>query len=415
MVVQQMFKYRIYPSSKQKICLINNFKICKSAYNNLLAISKDVYKFGNVSLTKFDYDAITKGYSPYIHSQVMQNVSDRVSKAFANFFRRVKQNAKRKGFPRYKSRVMSITYPQSGFKFISNKHIKVSKIGNLPIILHRVPKGKIKTMTIKQNKARQWFATFCCEMSETKVVHANPKSKVGIDVGLKDFAVMSNGEFISNPRHLIKSEARLKILHKRVSRKAKGSANRRKARFRLAKLYERVNNQRSDFLHKLSRKIVAKFGIIAVEDLQIKNMVRNHHLAKHISDASWSNFIKCLEYKAVTSGSKLVKVNPRGTSMACSKCGNIQDMPLAIREFSCASCGFACHRDLNSSYNILVRADCPELNACGDKHLCNRAIGCKCCHGSRNYKRYSLNDHIVWKLHILMWRGCHHSCHLDNP
>ena len=360
-----MYKFRIYPSKKQRVRLINSLITCKQIYNELLSLNKDAYKFGNATLNKFDFNKYLSGKFEGIHSQTKQNVSDRVSKAFANFFRRVKQNAKEKGFPRYKSRVMSITYPQSGFKFISNKHIQVSKIGNLPIILHRVPRGKIKTLTIKINKANQWFAVFSCEMSDIVGQHPS-KEKVGIDVGIENFATLSNGESVANPRHLAKSEVRLKILHRRVSRKHKGSANRRKSRFRLAKLYERVSNQRSDFLHKLSRKIVTEFGTIAVEDLNVKNMVRNHHLAKHISDASWNNFISMMSYKAVTSGGQVVKVNPRMTSMTCSKCRHIQDMPLANREFVCADCGFSCHRDLNSSYNILVRADYPELNACGD-------------------------------------------------
>ncbi|MEK7112386.1 MAG: transposase, partial [Patescibacteria group bacterium] len=359
-----MYKFRIYPSRKQKVRLINSLKICKIIYNELLALSIDSWKYGQISLNKFDFNKYLTAKFESIHSQTKQNVSDRVHKAFANFFRRVKENAKEKGFPRYKSKVMSITYPQSGFKFVSNKHIKVSKIGNVPIILHRVPKGKIKTMTIKQTKTNKWFAVFSCELPEIKAVHPSAE-KVGIDVGLERFATLSNGESISNPHHLFKSESRLKLLHRMVSRKMRGSANRGKARFRLAKLYEMVANQRSDFLHKLSHRIAKSYSVVAVEDLQIKNMVRNHHLAKHINDASWKNFISMLSYKAVTSGGQLIKVNPRGTSMTCSKCGHIQDMPLAVREFVCASCGFACHRDLNSSYNILVRADCPELNAFG--------------------------------------------------
>ena len=345
--------------------MISSFITCKQIYNEILSLNKDAYKFGNVTLNKFDFNKYLSGKFDNIHSQTKQNVSGRVHKAFANFFRRVKdKSCKEKGFPRYKSRVNSITYPQSGFKFLNGKHIQISKIGNLPIILHRIPKGKIKTLTIKQNKAGQWFAVFCCEMPETKVVHAS-KSKVGIDVGLENFATLSNGEFVTNPRHLLKSEAKLKILHRRVSRKVKGSANKRKARLRLSRLYERISNQRIDFAFKLANRIIKAHSFIAVEYLQIKNMVRNHHLAKHISDASWSAFIKCLEYKAVTSGSKLVKVNPRGTSMTCSKCGNIQEMTLAMREFVCGKCSFACHRDLNSAYNILVRADCPELNVFG--------------------------------------------------
>ncbi|MBI1972581.1 transposase [Candidatus Woesearchaeota archaeon] len=352
MVIQQMFKYRIYPSSKQKVSIINNFKVCKSAYNNLLAISQDAYKFGKVSLTKFDYDSITKGYSSEVHSQVLQNVSDRVHKAFQNFFRRVKEHAKEKGFPRYKSRVMSITYPQSGFKFINNKHVQVSKIGNLPIILHRIPKGKIKTLTIKQNKAGQWFAVFSCELPDNSAIHPNPESKVGIDVGLENFATLSNGETIANPRFLVKAEHKLKRLQRQVSRKVKGSNNRRKARFELARQYLKVSNIRADWLHKLSRSLTLKYGIIAGENLNIKGMVQNHHLAKSISDASWGMFMDMLSYKAVASGGQFLE-NPktRGSSQRCSGCGAIVDMPLSKRYFSCPNCSLSLHRDHNSAVN----------------------------------------------------------------
>lgn len=360
-----MYKFRIYPSKKQRVRIINQFKICKEIYNTLLDLNKKLWiskKFDFNSLI-MDIKATCPEYYSQTHSQVLQNVSDRLSKAFDNFFRRVKESAKEKGFPRFKSRINSITFPQSGFKILSDKRLKLSKIGSLPIILHRIPKGKIKTMTIKVNKANQWFAIFSCEVEPLQVNHPSAE-KIGIDVGLESFATLSNGESVTNPRYLVKSEKRIKLLQRRLSRKVKGSANRRKSRFRLAKQHLKVSNIRADFLHKLSRKIVKSFSFIAVEDLQIKNMVKNHALAKSISDASWSCFMQMLEYKAVTSGSNFVKVNPRDTSKTCSKCGNIQEMPLAIREFLCLKCGFACHRDLNSAYNILVRADCPELNAC---------------------------------------------------
>ena len=367
MVIQQMFKYRIYPSSKHKVKIINQLKICKSAYNQLLAISQDAYKFGKASLAKFDYDIIIKGYSSAIYSQVLQNVSDRVHKAFANFFRRVKdKSCKEKGFPRFKSRVNSITFPQSGFKILSDKRIKLSKIGSIPIILHRIPNGRIKTLTIKCNKANQWFAIFSCEMPNVIVKHPSQEN-VGIDVGLENFAILSNGEVIDNPRHLVKAETKLKLLQRRLSRRIKGSANRRKIRFRLAKQHIKVANQRVDFLHKLSHRITQSYSFIAIEDLNVKSMLNNHWLAKGISDASWSNFIRCLEYKAVISGSKLVEVNPRNTSKICSRCDAITEMPLSKREFLCPSCGFACHRDLNASINILtVGMDYAQPNACRD-------------------------------------------------
>ena len=351
MVVQLMYQYRLYPSKKQKVKIINSLKVCKAIYNELLESSVNTYKTTKKTLRKFDYNKLIKGKYP-VHSQVAQNVSDRVHKAFSNFFRRVKdKSCKQKGFPRFKSRVNSITFPQSGFKILSDKRLHLSKIGKIPIILHRVPKGKIKTLTIKQNKIGQWFAIFSCEVPDKVVINPSTE-KIGIDVGLENFATLSNGEVITNPRHLIQSEHRLKLLQRRLSRKKKGSANRRKARFKLAKQHLKIANQRNDFLHKLSRTITQRFAIINVEKLNITSMLKSHWLAKSIGDASWNTFIRNLEYKAVTSGSKLVKVNARNTSKTCSECGTIINMPLTKRKFSCPKCGFVCHRDLNASINI---------------------------------------------------------------
>lgn len=361
-----MYRYRIYPSRKQKDRLFMAFYICKEIYNELLELNIHSYNLFGKTLNRFDYNKLLSGKYSEIHSQVKQNISDRVAKAFQNFFRRAKdQTCKEKGFPRFKSKIHSITYPQGGFKFVSDRRLYLSKIGNVPIVLHRIPKGKLKTLTIKKNKAGQWFAIFACEIDIESVRHQS-KEQVGIDVGLENFATISNGITIENPRHIKKAEERLKRLQRSVSRKIKGSRNRRKAIHLLAVQHVRIANQRTDFLHKLSRNIVQQYGFIAVENLNIKGMVRNHCLAKHISDASWSEFIRYLEYKAVMSGSKLVKVDPRNTSKTCSKCGAVAEMPLNQRQFSCPNCGFVCHRDLNASINILkVGQGLPELNARG--------------------------------------------------
>src|SRR3990167_8395911 len=192
------YKFRVYPSRKQKIRLFSSFITCKQIYNEILSLNKDAYKFGNVTLNKFDFNKYLAGKFEQVHSQTKQNVSDRVHKAFANFFRRVKdKSCKEKGFPRFKSRVQSITFPQSGFKLLSDRRLKLSKIGSIPIILHRIPKGKIKTLTIKQNKIGQWFAVFACELPSVAVVHPSSE-KVGIDVGLESFVTISNGESIAN-------------------------------------------------------------------------------------------------------------------------------------------------------------------------------------------------------------------------
>ena len=261
----RMYKYRLYPSSKQQKRLFNAFDTCKQIYNELLEMSINTYKSEGKTLQKFDYNKYLSGKYPKIFAQVSQNVSDRIYKSFRNFFRRVKdKSCKKKGFPRFKSRVNSITYPQHGFKFLSDKRLHVSRIGNIPIVLHRVPKGKLKAMTIKVNQASQWFAIFACEVAVKPVKNVS-KKEIGIDVGLTSFATTSDGVFVDNPRYLVKAEKRLKILSRRLSRKKKGSKNRQKAKNRLAKQHVKVADQRCDFLHKTAYQITQKYSFIAVE------------------------------------------------------------------------------------------------------------------------------------------------------
>ncbi len=350
----QMFKYRLYPSKKQERRLLNNLQICKQVFNELLDFNQTIYKRNKKGISEWGYNKLLSGKIKDVHSQVLQNVSDRLNKAFENFFRRCKDPlCKKKGFPRFKSKVSSITYPQSGFKFLSEKKLSVSKIGNIPIILHRIPKGRIKTLTIKQNKANQWFANFSCETEEQKLIHHNMGTSIGIDVGLESFATLSNGTKIENPRFLIKSEKRLKHLHRQFSKKKKGSNNSKRARLPLARQYLKVSNQREDFQHKLSKTLVMQFATISVENLSIQNMIQNHKLAKHISDASWYSFKQKLAYKALTCGGQLIEVNPRNTSKTCSGCGTIlEELTLKERIFNCPNCSLNLDRDHNAAINI---------------------------------------------------------------
>lgn len=356
------YKYRLYPSRKQEKRLFQTFKHCKFVYNELLELNQKLWITNRPAFNSLikDIKVCHPEISNDVHSQVLQNAGDRLSKAFNNFFARLELRKKgikvKAGFPRFKSRIASITYPQSGFKFGSNKRLLVSKIGNMPIVLHRVPRGKIKTLTIKQNCANQWFAVFSCELNTPIVQHAYPDKSVGVDAGIIDLVALSNGELVNNPRHFVKAEKRLKLLQRKLSRKSRGSKNRAKARLRLAKQHVNVVNRRRDFLHKLSHRLTTRYASIGVEDLNIKNMVRNHCLAKHISDAGWGTFAQMLSYKAVTSGGQLVKVEPRGTTTECYKCGLEREMPLRERQFVCARCGWTCHRDVNSALNVQGRA-----------------------------------------------------------
>jgi putative transposase len=371
------FKYRIYPSGKQLTRLDHQFSLCREMYNTLLKRCREGYRTDGTRLngrnrlyrmTKDIKDEEPKFNTVY--SQSRQNVADRLAKAYQHFFRRVKERKAGRqvkvGYPRAKRRVISITYPQFGFRFTGEDKLHVSRIGSIPIMLHRLPQGRIKTLTIKRNRAGQWFACFACEVDEDTRTPID--GEVGIDVGIEHFVTLSDGSVIENPRHLLKSEKRAKRLHRRVSRKKKGSRDRRTAVRRLARYHIYVADQRRDFLHRTSRALVDRYGTIAVEKLNESNMLKNHCLAKHIQDASWNTFIDMLRYKAVAAGGELVEVDPRNTSQICSRCGDIVPKALSVRVHQCPRCGFETHRDVNAALNILARARAGRArsHACGN-------------------------------------------------
>lgn len=371
------FKYRIYPSKKQKSRLHSQMAVVKELYNILLAKCKQHYKETGKTFTQFDMNkhiTLLKSQRPEfstIHSQVLQNISKRIGDAYKAFFRRVKEKKAGKkvkvGFPRIKKMVYSLTYPQVGFKFKNERRLYLSGIGDIPIVLHRAPKGNVKTCTIKSYHSGKWYVGFSNEIPKEEFA-SNGKEEVGIDVGLKDLATLSNGEKVSPPKFLRKSEKKLKLLHRRVSKKKKGSNNKRKARFRLSRQYEKVTNQRFDFLHKLSRKQVNSYSRIKVENLKIPNMMRNHCLAKSIADASWGRYIQMLHYKAWSAGCEVEEVAPENTTKECNKCGHCEEIGLSERTFRCSSCGNIDDRDINASKNILKKTTVglTGSHACGD-------------------------------------------------
>lgn len=359
-----MYKFRIYPNKKQREILHKHIQICRLLYNQQLENKIVWYHQKGTNLTYQNLNSMILDLRVLypemrqVHSQVLQDVNNRIVKAFDKFF--TEPDA---GYPRFKgkNKYNSLTYSQSGFRFISNKHIKVSKIGNLPIILHRVPKGKVKTFTIKKTPTDKWFAVFSCELPDSKVIHPS-KQAVGIDVGIENFATLSSGTSILNPHYLVRSEQRLKFFQRKFSKRVKGSVKRNKMRLKVAKLHERVANQRNDFHHKISRFIVNKFIYIAVEDLNIKGMVQNHRLAKHISDAGWNSFISKLGYKAEEAGCQFVKVNPAYTSQRCI-CGKLVRKTLSDRIHFC-TCGYVEHRDVLASNNVLFGSSTLGTRGC---------------------------------------------------
>lgn len=377
-LVTRTYKFRIFPSKTVVKKLERTLSACRTLYNSELEYEKQLWfsekRFvgrDELNLLIPDWKTINPDLKK-VHSQVLQNVSDRLVKSFENFFGRVGRGEKA-GFPRFKSkdRYDSFTFPQSGFGFEDNE-LKLSKIGMVNIKRHREIEGKVKTLTINKTCTGKWFANFSV-VKEIKVRQKNFGKCVGIDVGLNSFYADSEGNKVDNPRWLRRSEERLKLLQRQHSKKRKGSRNRKKSRFKIAKLHEKIVNQRNDFLHKQSRKLVDNYPLIAVEKLSIKNMVRNPYLAKSINDASWRRFLQLLSYKAEEAGGRIVEVDARGTSQRCI-CGNVVKKSLAVREHKCSECGRNLDRDVMSA--MIIKASALEeykntagtagINACED-------------------------------------------------
>ena len=361
------YKYRLYPTKKQIDKLNWTLETCRILYNSCLVDRNRYYEQIGKGLSRIDqqkilvHDKKNITYLTNIHSQVLQNVLFRVDKAYKAFFRRLKDRNGKAGYPRFKNygRYDSITYTQSGFGIDDTGKLSLSKIGHIKLKLHRNISGVIKTCNIKR-EIDKWYVCFSVKYEPVK--KPLPCKQIGIDMGIKSFAVLSDGKVIDNAKYLIKSEDKLVKKQKQLSSKKKGSNNRKKAITVVAKLHKKVSNQRKDFQHKVSRKIIDNYGYIAVENLQIKNMVKNHSLAKSINDAGWGQFLSFITYKAEEAGCYVEKVNPRNTSKKCSVCGYIySDMDLSIRRWTCPVCNTAHDRDTNASINILNKTIGKEL------------------------------------------------------
>ena len=288
---------------------------------------------------------------------IQTDVLKRLDLAFDAFFRRLKEGDKKAGFPRFKGKDRYNTFSQQ----IDPRHksplqgdkLYVPGVGTCRVRLSRPIEGTVKQLRISR-RASGWYVCLVCEMDKPAPL---PKTglSVGIDAGITDFATLSNGEAIPNPRPLKKASAKLKLAQQRLSRKTRGSANRRRARRVVALKHERVADCRNDFHHKVSRDLVNRFDSIFVEALNIKGMVQNHHLAKAINDVAWGNFFNITKAKAENAGRTFEKVNPAYTSQDCSGCGQRQKMPLAVRIYECGKCHLKIHRDHNAALNILGR------------------------------------------------------------
>ena len=356
--MRKAFQYRLYPTRQQQRVLAEHLEACRRLYNTFLCDRIQAYQDHGASLSLYGQHSklpfLKTDWPPLaeVHSQVLQNVGVRVDLAFKAFFRRCKAGEK-PGFPRYKGagRYNSITYPQApGFALTAGR-LRLGKVGLVRLRRHRPLEGLPKTCTVRRSATGKWYATIVCAV-EAKPL---PKSAetVGLDVGLAQFATLSSGEQIANPRFFRQEEQALAKAQRKLAKADKGTPKRAQARTVVARIHERIRFKRHNFAHQLAHRLVSRYGTLAIEDLTINGMVHNHCLSKSIHDAAWSQFRQCLSCKAEEAGRTLVAVNPAYTSQDCSQCGHRLRKSLWQRRHACPCCGLHLDRDENAARNIL--------------------------------------------------------------
>jgi putative transposase len=300
---------------------------------------------------------------------IQRDALERLDEAFKGFFRRIRKGEK-PGFPRFKGKDRYHTFSQKYEKVrpcpIKGDKLTVPGVGTCRVRLSRQIEGQCKQIRITR-RVDGWYVLVVCEIPKPAPLPPTGHT-VGVDVGISSFATLSNGEEIENPRYLKAALDNLKKQQRRLSRRQKGSKRRAKQRIKVAKAHLKVSRRRKDFHHKVSTDLVRRFDAIAVEDLNVRGMVKSHRLAKAILDVAWGQFFAITKSKAENAGRTFERVNPRYTSQTCSNCGHRQKMPLAIRVYECEKCGFVIGRDHNAAINLdSVRASGPEPDACGER------------------------------------------------
>ncbi len=368
--MRKTFKYRIYASRKTIAKTENWLSLCCDLYNACLANRIYAYKMQRVSISGYaqalELPSIKEVIPEYkeISSQALQQAIERNDKAFKSFFKRCKHGEK-SGFPRFKSksRYDSFTLKNTGWK-LDGRYLWIHKVGRFKMNLSREIQGNIKTITIRRTLTNKWYACFSCDNVSENKLEPNDKT-IGIDVGIKSFLTDSECNHIENPKFLKQTLKELRVKQRKLSRTKKGGNGRKKSRMQVSKLHDKVSNQRRDFHHKLANEYIKNYGTIAVENLQIKNMIKNKHLSRDISDCAWGQFFEMLAYKAEEAGRQLIKVNPHNTSKTCSECGSInKDLTLSDREWVCKYCGTLHDRDENASKNLKRLGQSHQMLTC---------------------------------------------------
>jgi putative transposase len=362
--MRKAFKYRIYITKGQRRILEQQLEECRWAYNETLAYRKQAYQEEQRTANWYETKRLlpvwklTRPALKLVHSQVLQNVTERVDRAFKAFFRRRPEGAEKIGFPRFKGfgRYDSITYPQYGNGVrLERDRLILSKVGAVHVVLHRPLEGTPKTVTLTRSRSGKWFACFSCE---TEAASLPPTGAVvGVDVGLSSFATLSDGQKIDNPRFYRRDETDLKRVQQRkdAAKNAQNWPENAKQKGILAKIHERIANRRSDFAHKASRALVDSYQVIVFEDLAPMEMGRSRGMRKSILDVAWTQFISMTVAKAEEAGRRVILVNPKNTTKLCSSCGEIVPKKLSERVHTCPVCGLVLDRDENAALNILQR------------------------------------------------------------
>lgn len=360
MEVKRSYRFRFYPTPEQEMILARTFGCARFAYNYMLRQRTDAWFQRQEKVGYHETSGLLTALKKQpefawlneVSSVPVQQSLRHLQAAFSNFF------ARRAKYPSFKKKdgPQSAEYTTSAFKWDGSVLRLAKMAAPLNIRFSRtIPKAaKVTTVTVSKDCAGRYFVSMLCDDE----VHAKPvvESKVGIDLGLTHFAILSTGEKIAAPNALRKNEQNLAKLQRRLARKTKGSANRKKAKLKVAKLHAKIADSRKDFLHKLSTRLVNENQVIAVETLAVSNMQKNHNLAKSIADASWSEFVRQLEYKSLWYGRELVGIDRwYPSSKRCSDCGHtVKKMPLSVREWTCPECGTIHDRDINAARNVLA-------------------------------------------------------------